>query len=89
MKIGCRNDKHVLTIMFQYLSPSEISHVGRYEYVSPSCDRRQQDMPIVFDFVEDPFHDISAGARRRAFRSSLRFPSGGEWHQTGAKVDEC
>lgn len=87
--IGRWSDKHVLTIKFQYLSPSEISHVGRYEYISPSCDRRQQDMPIVFDFVEDPFHDISACARRRAFRSSLRFPSGGEWNETRANDDEC
>lgn len=87
--IGRRNDKHVLTIKFQYLSRSEISHVGRDEYISPSCDRRQQDMPIVLDFVEDPSHNISVCARRRAFRGSLRFPTGGEWDETRANDDEC
>lgn len=87
--IGPRNDKHVLTITFQYLSPSEISHVGRDEDISLSWDCRQQDMPIVFDFVEDPSHDTSACARRCALRGSLRFPSGGEWNETRANDERC
>ena len=84
-----RNDKHVFTIMFQHLSPSKISHVGRDQDFSPSCDCRQKDMPIVFELVEDPSHDISVCARRRALRCDLRFQSGGEWNETGAYDDEC
>ena len=72
MVIGRRNDEHVFAIKFQQLSPSDVQHVCRDQDVSPSGDRRQQDMPIVFDFVEDPFRFVPAArdARRLAAASA-------------------